>query len=194
MIRKSLLSLLGALWAGAASADWGLNMPKGVTELSAETYDLHMMVFWWCVAIGVVVFGVMIISLFKHRKSKGAKPASFSHSTAAEVIWTIIPVLILLVMAVPILDVAWQIVDRLRRGQNPLQGDRGHLHFRLSDGGLPTQWIVIGYYLVAIAFGLVAIFAPSGLFKLLLLLTITAVVFLLLIWLSRRPLNEVESP
>jgi cytochrome c oxidase subunit II len=101
MIRKSLLTLLGALWAGAASAAWDLNMPKGVTELSAETYDLHMMVFWWCVAIGVVVFGVMIISLVKHRKSKGVKPATFSHSTAAEVIWTIIPVIILLLMAVP---------------------------------------------------------------------------------------------
>jgi len=95
----------------------------------------------------------------------------------------------MLVLAVPIMDVAWQIIDRTRRRQNPLQGDRGHLHFRLSDGGLPTRWIVIGYYLVAIAFGLVAIFAPSGLFKLLLLLAISALVFLLLIWLSKRPLN-----
>ncbi len=76
-------------------------MPRGVTELSAETYDLHMMVFWWCVAIGVVVFGVMGISLVKHRKSKGVEPAKFSHSTAAEVIWTAIPVVILLLMAVP---------------------------------------------------------------------------------------------
>ena len=74
---------------------------RGVTDLSKETYDLHMMVFWWCVAIGVVVFGVMIISLVKHRKSKGAEPATFSHSTTAEVVWTIIPVIILLIMAVP---------------------------------------------------------------------------------------------
>ena len=77
MIRKSLISLLGLFWAGAVSADWGFNMPRGVTELSAETFDLHMMVFWWCVAIGIVVFGVMIISLFKHRKSKGVEPADF---------------------------------------------------------------------------------------------------------------------
>ena len=101
MIRKTFLGLLSTFWASAAMADWELNMPVGVTELSAETYDLHMMVFWWCVAIGVVVFGVMIISLFKHRKSKGAEPADFSHSTAAEVIWTAIPVVILLIMAVP---------------------------------------------------------------------------------------------
>ena len=101
MIRKAALSLLGLVMAGTANARWGVNMPKGVTELSQETYGLHMMVFWWCVAIGVVVFGVMIISLFKHRKSQGAKPADFSHSTFAEVIWTAIPVVILLIMAVP---------------------------------------------------------------------------------------------
>ena len=101
MIRKSFLSLLGLVAASTANADWALNMPKGVTELSKETYDLHMMVFWWCVAIGVVVFGVMIVSLFKHRKSKGVEPAKFSHSTSAEVIWTVIPVVILLIMAVP---------------------------------------------------------------------------------------------
>jgi len=101
MIRKLFLGLLGVVWVSAASADWKLNMPQGVTELSAETYDLHMMVFWWCVAIGIVVFGVMIISLFKHRKSQGAQPATFSHSTSAEVLWTVIPCLILLIMAVP---------------------------------------------------------------------------------------------
>jgi cytochrome c oxidase subunit 2 len=101
MIRKSIWSLLGLIVASTANADWAVNMPKGVTELSKETYDLHMMVFWWCVAIGVVVFGVMIISLVKHRKSRGVKPASFSHSTVAEVIWTAIPVVILLIMAVP---------------------------------------------------------------------------------------------
>ena len=95
------MSLLGLTLASTANADWALNMPKGVTELSKETYDLHMMVFWWCVAIGIVVFGVMIISLFKHRKSKGVEPATFSHSTTAEVIWTAIPVVILLLMAVP---------------------------------------------------------------------------------------------
>jgi UDP-GlcNAc:undecaprenyl-phosphate GlcNAc-1-phosphate transferase len=96
----------------------------------------------------------------------------------------------LLVLAVPILDVAWQIINRLRRGQNPLQGDRGHLHFRLSDGGLPTRHIVVGYYIVAIAFGLVAILAPSGLFKLLLWLALGTAVFALLIWLGRRPTSQ----
>jgi cytochrome c oxidase subunit 2 len=87
--------------AGAAKAEWALNMPRGVTDLSLETYGLHMMAFWWCVAIGIVVFGVMLVSLVKHRKSKGAEAASFSHSTTAEIIWTAIPVVILILIAVP---------------------------------------------------------------------------------------------
>ncbi len=91
----------------------------------------------------------------------------------------------LLVMAIPILDVAWQIFDRIRRGQSPFRGDRGHLHFRLSDGGLPTPTIVIGYYAASALFGLVAIFAP-GLWKLILLLGISVVVLGSLRWLSGR--------
>lgn len=94
----------------------------------------------------------------------------------------------LLVMAVPIMDVAWQIFDRIRRGQSPLKGDRGHLHFRLSDGGLPTPLIVGGYYMVALSFGLVAIFA-SGLMKLVMFALLSTAVLLLFIWLnSRRPI------
>ena len=81
------------LATGTAFADWQLNMPRGVTELSAETHQIHMIIFWWCVAIAVIVFGAMIYSLIYHRKSKGVEPAQFSHSTKAEVIWTVIPAL-----------------------------------------------------------------------------------------------------
>jgi len=101
MLRKLCLGIVGLLAAGGATADWALNMPEGVTELSAETYGLHMQVFYWCCAIAIVVFGAMIYSLVKHRKSLGAEPAQFSHSMKAEVIWTIIPIIILLLMAVP---------------------------------------------------------------------------------------------
>jgi cytochrome c oxidase subunit 2 len=111
MIRNSILCLLGLTLAGTARADWELNMPKGVTDLSLETYNLHMMVFWWCVAIGIVVFGVMIISLFKHRKSKGAESATFSHSTTAEVIWTAIPVVILVLLAIPTAETMVKLED-----------------------------------------------------------------------------------
>ncbi|MEY2853920.1 MAG: hypothetical protein RL030_1052 [Pseudomonadota bacterium] len=94
-------ALLGA--AAPAHADWSLvNMPRGVTTLSGEIYDLHMTVFWWCVAIGIFVFGWMIVSMVKFRHSKGAVPdTAMVHSTKAEIIWTVIPVLILILMAVP---------------------------------------------------------------------------------------------
>lgn len=111
MIRKMFTGVLALLAAGEASADWALNMPHGVTELSAETYDIHMVIFWWCVAIAVVVFGVMIYSLIMHRKSKGAVPAKFSHNMTAEVIWTTIPVIILIVMAVPSAELMIRLED-----------------------------------------------------------------------------------
>ncbi len=101
MIRNLFLGLLGLSLACSAEAEWAINMPKGVTDLSLETYDLHMMAFWWCVAIGIVVFGVMIYSLIKHRKSQGAEAATFTHSTTAEIIWTTIPVIILILISVP---------------------------------------------------------------------------------------------
>ena len=115
MTRKAFLSLLVLGISNAAKAEWAQNMPKGVTELSLETYNIHMMIFWWCVAIGVVVFGVMIVSLVKHRKSKGVKPATFSHSTTAEVIWTAIPVVILMLIAIPVAET----MVRLEDSRNP---------------------------------------------------------------------------
>ncbi len=111
MIRKTVLGLLGVFWASVAGADWALNMPRGVTELSAETYALHMMALWVCVAIGAVVFGVMFVSLVKHRKAAGAVPATFSHSTTAEIIWTAVPIVILLVMAVPAAETMIKLED-----------------------------------------------------------------------------------
>lgn len=111
MIRKIVLGAIGMLASAAASADWALNMPTGVTDLSKETYDLHMMVFWVCVAIGVLVFGVMIVSLVKHRKSKGAVAAKFSHSMIAEVLWTAVPVVILMVMAIPAAETMIRLED-----------------------------------------------------------------------------------
>lgn len=92
----------------------------------------------------------------------------------------------LLVLAVPILDVAWQIFDRARQGKSPFHGDRGHLHFRLSDFGLPTRRIVLGYYAVALGFGLVAILAPGAVDKLIALTVLSAAVLATMWWLSRR--------
>jgi cytochrome c oxidase subunit II len=85
----------------SAWADWALNMPRGVTEISNEVYELHMLIFGVCVGIAVVVFGAMIWSIYHHRKSRGVEPAKFSHSTRVEIVWTVIPILILVAMAVP---------------------------------------------------------------------------------------------
>ena len=77
------------------------NMPRGVTENSQTLYDLHMLVFWVCVVIGIGVFAVIFYSIFKHRKSKGYKAAQFHESTTVEVVWTVIPFVILIAVAVP---------------------------------------------------------------------------------------------
>jgi cytochrome c oxidase subunit II len=93
--------LLLMLSGSAFATSYGLNMPVGVTDISARVYGLHMLIFWICVIIGVVVFGVMFYSILKHRKSLGAKPATFHENTTIEVVWTVIPFLILVGMAIP---------------------------------------------------------------------------------------------
>ena len=86
-----------------ADSGWGLlNMTPGVTDISRKIYDLHMEVFWICVVIAVIVFGWMIWSLIAFRKSKGAvADTSLVHNTRVEILWTAIPVVILIAMAVP---------------------------------------------------------------------------------------------
>ncbi|MBA58702.1 MAG: cytochrome c oxidase subunit II [Gammaproteobacteria bacterium] len=99
---KQIWLLPAFLFSHVASADWfALNLRKGVTEISREVYDLHMLIFYICCAIGVVVFGAMILSMVIHRKSLGVKAASFHESTKLEIAWTVIPIVILLGMAVP---------------------------------------------------------------------------------------------
>ena len=85
-----------------ALAEYGLNMTRGVTPISREVYDLHMLILWICVVIAVIVFGVMFWAMLAFRKSKGAvADTSFTHSTTMEIVWTSIPVLILIGMAIP---------------------------------------------------------------------------------------------
>jgi cytochrome c oxidase subunit 2 len=94
------LSLL--LFSNMALADWSaLNMRKGVTQISHDVYELHMIVLIICTLIGIAVFGIMIFSMLMHRKSMGAVPASFHENTKLEVLWTVIPIVILLALAVP---------------------------------------------------------------------------------------------
>lgn len=102
----SCLSLSFTAFAVSAAdvADTGrsdLNLRQGVTDISQQVYGLHMLMFWICVVIAVVVFGVMFYSMVAHRKSKGAKPANFHENVKVEIAWTVVPFLILIGMAVP---------------------------------------------------------------------------------------------
>lgn len=85
----------------ASSGRSDLNLRPGVTDISHQVYDLHMLMFFICVVIAVLVFGVMFYSMIAHRKSKGAKPANFHENVKVEIAWTVVPFLILVGMAVP---------------------------------------------------------------------------------------------
>jgi cytochrome c oxidase subunit 2 len=95
------LVLVSLVFINPAWAEMRLNLTEGATAVSKEVYDLHMLVLYICTAIGVVVFGAMFWSIAFHRKSKGAKPADFHESTKVEILWTTIPIVILIGMAVP---------------------------------------------------------------------------------------------
>ncbi len=99
-----LAAVCAAFWlllAAPALTGNEINMPVGVTPQSVTHYELHMTILWICIVIGALVFTAMFTSIVLHRKSRGHQPAGFSHSTKAEIAWTIIPVLILLGMAIP---------------------------------------------------------------------------------------------
>ena len=104
-------SLMALLFSGLAQADYRLNFQDPVTDVARDIYGLHMLIFWICVVIFVAVFGVMFYSIFKHRKSKNYEPSQFSHSTTIEIIWTVIPFFILVVMAIPATKVLIKMED-----------------------------------------------------------------------------------
>ena len=101
-LTKSSSLLLTFLLAPVISADWfALNMTRGITDISNEVFELHMLIFWICVAIGALVFSVMFYSMWAHTKKKNPVPAKFHENHKLEIAWTIIPFLILIAMAVP---------------------------------------------------------------------------------------------
>jgi cytochrome c oxidase subunit 2 len=110
--RGLCLAALGVAAKAEANTSNGYNLPLGVTSLSHDIYALHMEVFWICVGIAIAVFGVMIYALVKFRHSQGAIPdTTMVHSTKVEIIWTIIPVVILVVMAIPAAKVILMMED-----------------------------------------------------------------------------------
>jgi cytochrome c oxidase subunit 2 len=90
-----------SLFAVSAFATPGINMPYGVSPISHQIYDLHMAAFYICCVIGALTFGVLFYSLVKFRKSKGAKAAHFHEHLGIEILWTVIPTLILIALAIP---------------------------------------------------------------------------------------------
>ena len=114
MLRQASAWLSGLLLlalSGTVSAGWTYNMPRGVTEISRSVFDLHMLIFWICVVIGIIVFGIMFWSMFMHRKSRGAVPAKFHENVGVEVLWTVIPLLLLVGMEVPATTTLIEIYD-----------------------------------------------------------------------------------
>ena len=112
-----------AVASGSALAD-ELNMRVGVTEISRQVYELHMIILGICVVIGIIVFGALFWSVFNHRKSLGAEPANFHDDTRIEIAWTVIPTLILILMAIPATQVLVAMYDT--GGEDMLVEVRGY--------------------------------------------------------------------
>jgi len=100
-----------ALFAPLVMAQNQVNMSPGVTEIGADIFELHMLIMWICVVIGVAVFAVMFYSMYAHRKSKGYQASQFHESTKVEVAWTVVPFLILIAMAVPATSTLLEVYD-----------------------------------------------------------------------------------
>ena len=114
ILSKSAYSalLILSLYPSEVLSDWdALNMREGVTQVSRDVFELHMLIFYICVAIGAVVFSVMFYSLFRYTKKRNPNPSTFHESTKLEVAWTIIPFLVLIAMAVPASKTLTEIYD-----------------------------------------------------------------------------------
>lgn len=106
-----MLMNVAVIAATGGSEVSAINMPKSVTEVGRDIYDLHMLIFWICTIIGAIVFGVMFYSIFYHRKSRGVTPATFHESTKVEIAWTVVPFIILVFMAFPATSTLIDIYD-----------------------------------------------------------------------------------
>ena len=169
--RRALRAGLALSMLAATPLTWAVNdLPGGpavnqldlhpaVTSIAAEQQWLHWFMLIICTVIFIAVFGVMFYSVFKHRKSKGAKPANFHESTTVEIVWTIVPFLIVIAMALPATKVVVAMKDttnadltikatgyQWKWGYDYLKGDGAGISFlstldvsqrELSDAGTP---------------------------------------------------------
>ena len=130
-----VLLVAGATAVAAGSGEVSaLNLRRGATEISGQVYDLHMLMFSICVGIAVVVFGIMFVSMYLHRKSRGAKPANFHESVKVEIAWTVIPFLILIFMAVPAAKTLLAMEDTTEPDMTVLvTGSQWKWHYKYMD-------------------------------------------------------------
>lgn len=111
-----------------------LNMTKGVTDISAGVYDMHMLMFIICIVIGAGVFIAMFISMYFHRKSRGVKPANFHENVKVEIAWTVIPFIILIVMAIPAMNLLIDMEDASEPDITVLvTGSQWKWHYKYMD-------------------------------------------------------------
>ena len=111
---RSLGAVLALVYVGGAHAESAasqLNMPQGVTEVSQAAYDIHMIMMWICTVIGIAVFGFMFYVMYAHRKSRGAVAENFHENVLVELLWTIVPAIILIVMAIPATSALLKVYD-----------------------------------------------------------------------------------
>ena len=130
-----VLLVAGATAVAAGSGEVSaLNLRRGATEISGQVYDLHMLMFSICVGIAVVVFGIMFVSMYLHRKSRGAKPANFHESVKVEIAWTVLPFLILIFMAVPAAKTLLAMEDTTEPDMTVLvTGSQWKWHYKYMD-------------------------------------------------------------
>jgi cytochrome c oxidase subunit 2 len=133
-----------AAWADSEPVRWQLNMPEGVTRTAENAYDMHMLMLYICVGIAIAVFGAMGVAMFRFRKSKNARPdVDFTHSTLLESIWTVVPILILIIMAVPATQRVREQYDATGHDMTvKVTGYQWMWRYEIvSDGGKPVEGV-----------------------------------------------------
>jgi len=169
-------------------------LATGVAAILAGVLFLHMVrmeqysVAPQAVALLGAALGFLIFNVYPakvHLGSSGAFPLGYLLAALGLIAGARVAT-VLLVMWMPIVDVAWTIIDRMRHGVQPFKGDRRHLHFRLRDAGLSTRAIVFLYWGVCALFGALALLISSRLYKLLALGVMGALLLVILIFLSRE--------
>lgn len=125
------------IWIQPALGDFELNMPIGATTVSEDIHRLHMLILGWCVAIAAIVYAAMIVAIVKFRKSAGASPAKFTHNTLAEIVWTVIPAVILIGMAVPAAETLVRLEDTRNSALTiKVTGYQWQWHYEYLDQGV----------------------------------------------------------